>query len=350
MRNSIVEEDLKFITSTNNPWKNLEGKNILISGANGFIPSYMVETILFLNETKFKNKSKIIGLVRNKERASKRFYSYEDRDELTFLVQDVCNPIDIDMEVDFIIHAASQASPKFYNVDPVGTLCPNVIGTYQLLELARKNDTENFLFLSSSEVYGEVATDKIPTKEDDYGYLDPTDIRSCYAESKRMGENMCISWFKQYGVPTKIVRPFHTYGPSMNLDDGRVFADFVSNIVNQQNIIMKSNGESIRTFCYLADAVAGFFTVLLKGQNGESYNISNDKGEISIIRLAEQLVKLFPEYKLKVIKEKRQDPNYLESKITRNCPDISKIRSIGWEPYYSIEKGFKRTIESFLCP
>jgi UDP-glucuronate decarboxylase len=350
MRNCIIEEDLKFIINTHNPWKNLEGKNILISGANGFIPSGMVETILFLNETKFENKSTIIGLVRNEARATKRFNYYRDRDELNFLVQDICNPIDIEGEVDFIIHAASQASPKFYNIDPVGTLCPNVIGTYHLLELARKKEVEKFLFFSSGEVYGEVKADKIPTKEDDYGYLDPTDIRSCYAESKRMGENMCVSWFKQYGVPAKIVRPFHTYGPGMNLNDGRVFADFVSNIVNQQNIIMKSNGKAIRTFCYLADAITGFFTVLLKGQDGESYNVSNDNGVISIISLAEKLVKLFPEYNLKVIEEKRQDPNYLESKITKNCPDISKIRSLGWEPHYSIEKGFKRTIESFSCP
>ena len=127
-----------------------------------------------------------------------------------------------------------------------------------------------FYFLVTVKIYGEVTADKIPTKEDYYGYIDPTDIRSCYAESKRMGENMCISWHKQYEVPAKIVRPFHTYGPCMNLDDGRVFADFVSNIVNHENIIMKSNGKSIRAFCYVADPVAGFFTVLLNGQNGES--------------------------------------------------------------------------------
>lgn len=343
MLNPIVKEDLKFITSSDNPWNNLEGKTILISGANGFLPSFMVKTILYLNENLFENKTKIIALVRNKNKAIKRFP--QRNDDLTFHVHDICKPFKIESDVDFIVHAASQASPKYYNQDPVGTLCPNLIGTYQLLELARKNDLESFLFFSSGEVYGE--TLKFPTRENEYGYLDPTDIRSCYAESKRMGENMCVSWFKQYDVPTKIIRPFHTYGPGMSLDDGRVFADFVSNIVNHENIVMKSSGEACRAFCYLADAIAGFFTVLFKGENGESYNVGNDKGEVSIKDLAQRLVELYPEYGLKVIKKTRKDINYLESKITRNSPDISKIRSLGWEPYYSIEDGFKRTIDSF---
>ncbi len=347
MSNSIVETDLNFIVNSNNPWELLEGANILISGAGGFLPAYMVETILYLNKTKFKDKANIFALVRNKKNTLKRFSNYRDSDELNFIVQDVCKPIDITGEIHYIIHAASQASPKFYKNDPVGTLCPNIIGTYYLLEVAREKNVKSFLFFSSAEIYGKVRENEIPTKEKYFGSVDPTDVRSSYAESKRMGETMCISWFKQYGVPVKIVRPFHTYGPGMNLNDGRVFADFVSNIVKKEDIIIKSDGKATRAFCYLADAITGFFTVLLKGKNGESYNVGNDKCEVNIAELAGKLVNLFPEYKLNVIKEKRDDPDYLESKIIRNCPDISKIRSIGWKPHYSIEEGFKRTIKSF---
>lgn len=347
MSNSIIEDDLKFVINSDNPWNSLEGKNILITGANGFLPAYLIETILYLNEKKFIDKTNIFALVRNKEKALKRFHNYKNRKELKFIIQDVCNPINLVDDIHYIIHAASQASPKFYKKDPVGTLCPNVIGTYYLLEMARRKNVEGFLFFSSGEVYGEVNGNKIPTKEDFYGYVNPTDIRSSYAESKRMGENMCVSWFKQYDIPTKIVRPFHTYGPGMDLSDGRVFADFVSNIVNQENIVIKSEGKAIRAFCYLADATAGFFMVLFKGKDGEAYNIGNDKGEISIINLAEKLVNLFPQYKLKVIRKERKNSNYLESEISRNCPDISKVRSIGWEPKYSIEEGFKRTVQSF---
>jgi len=347
MRNSIVENDLDFIVNSSNGWDSLEGTNILISGASGFLPAYMVETILYLNETKFSDKATIYALVRNKEKSLNRFANYHDRDELKFIIQDVCDPVNLDEDIHYIVHAASHASPKFYKTDPVGTLCPNTIGTYYLLEIAREKKVKSFLFFSSGEVYGDVGKNNVPTKENQYGYVDPTDIRSSYAESKRMGETMCISWFKQHGVPTKIVRPFHTYGPDMNLRDGRVFADFVFNILKKENIVLKSDGKATRAFCYLADAVAGFFTVLLNGQNGESYNIGNDKCEISILELAKKLVDLFPEYKLSVIIEKRQDIDYLESKIIKSCPDISKICSIGWKPCYSIEEGFKRTIKSF---
>lgn len=206
-----------------------------------------------------------------------------------------------------------------------------------------------FLYFSSGEVYGEIGIGQIPTKENDYGYLDPTNVRSCYAEGKRMGENMCASWFHQYKIPVKIVRPFHTYGPGIDLNDGRVFADFVADIANNRNIIMKSDGKAIRSFCYIADALSGFITVLLKGKNGEAYNVGNQKEAVSIKKLAEILVNLFPEKKLKIIRIKRsQNDKYMESKISINQPDITKISQLGWQPQFSIKEGFRRTIKSFI--
>ena len=165
-------------------------------------------------------------MVRNRENFVKRFTHLLSDPNLTLLVQDVSAPIHLALPHHFIIHAASQASPKYYGVDPVGTLSANVLGTMHLLDLARHHPVISFLYFSSGEVYGETAS--VPTKESDYGYLDPTSVRSCYAESKRMGENMCVSYHKQYDVPAKIVRPFHTYGPGMKLDDGRVLRGFCS--------------------------------------------------------------------------------------------------------------------------
>jgi nucleoside-diphosphate-sugar epimerase len=348
MRNLVIEEDLKDITDAGLPWQDLEGKNVLITGANGFLPAYMVETLLYLNDRKLNKPVNVLGLVRNRAKALKRFSHYEGRKDFELLVQDAAAPVIADRKIDYIVHAASQASPKYFGTDPVGTLLPNVLGTYHLLELARKNAVEGFLFFSSGEVYGEVDERKVPTKEDDYGYLDPTNIRSCYAESKRIGETMCVSWHHQYAVPAKIVRPFHTYGPGMDLQDGRVFADFIADILHTRNIVLKSDGSAIRAFCYLSDAVTGFFTALLKGKNAEAYNVGNDKGEISILGLANLLVELFPSKKLKVIRdEKVGSDGYLKSKITRNCPDISKMRTLGWEPKYSLREGFERTVRSF---
>lgn len=343
MRNKIVEEDLvRIIEDSNLPWSELEGKTVLISGASGVLPAYMVETLLYLNEKSGGTKIKVIGLVRNRERALDRFTHYKTRDDLELLVQDVCDVVSLETKIDYIIHAASQASPKYYGKDPVGTLSPNVLGTHNLLGLARREKVRSFLFFSSGAVYGRIDPFRMPIKENSFGYVDPLDMRSCYAESKRMGETMCASWYRQYGVPAKIVRPFHTYGPGMRLDDGRVFADFVADIVHNRDIVIKSDGSASRPFCYLSDAVVGFFTVLFKGESGEAYNVGNDQAEISIQDLAKLLVALFPEKKLEVRIE-----GYQETPVNRVFPDISKIRGLGWEPVISLEQGFLRTVRSY---
>ncbi len=348
MRNRIIEEDLARITSANLPWTEFAGRTVLISGANGFLPAYIVETLLYLNEKGLFPPTDVIALVRNREKAGARFAHYRNQDALRFLVQDVCTPVDLDGPVDYVVHAASQASPKYYGVDPVGTLAANVLGTHNLLRLAKEKHSIGFLFFSSGEVYGQVDSSRIPTKEDAYGILDPTDVRSCYGESKRLGETMCVSWAHQYQVPAKMLRPFHTYGPGMKLDDGRVFADFVADIINNRDIVMKSDGTAVRAFCYLADAVAGFFTVLLKGEVGQAYNVGNDRAEVSVRDLAHILVGLFPEKRLRVIQQSEvETPGYLKSPLSRTCPDISKARRLGWEPATPVEEGFRRTIWSF---
>ena len=349
MRHPIVQEDLAFITDHPLPWERFYGKTVLITGANGFLPAYMVETLLYLNELRRGNTVKLLCLVRNKSKAQQRFADYWDRSELELIVQDVAERIIWEGAIHYIIHAASQASPKYYGVDPAGTLKANILGTYHLLELARIKNVEGILFFSSGEVYGEVSDTQFPTKEMDYGYLDPANVRSCYAEGKRVGETMCVSWNHQYEVPTKIVRPFHTYGPGMNLKDGRVFADFVSDVIHKRDIVLKSHGRAVRAFCYLADATTGFFTVLLKGENGHAYNISNDKGVTRGRELANIIASLFPEFNVNVVQQERLDTTgYIVSKISRNSPSILKASQLGWEPIFSIEAGFHRTIRSFL--
>lgn len=189
----------------------------------------------------------------------------------------------------------------------------------------------------------------MPIAEDAYGYIDPMALRSCYAEGKRAGETMCVCWFHRYSVPVKIVRPFHTYGPGMALDDGRVYADFISNILHNQNIIIKSKGTAKRTFCYLADAAIGFFTVLLKGRDGEAYNVADKNGEISVRGLARMLIKLFPEKNLAIkFNVNLKQGGYIKSRVRRAYPQTSKIQNLGWEARYSLEDGLKRTIRSFL--
>lgn len=338
---------MEMISELNLPWSNLQNKTVLISGANGFIPSYMVETLLYLNIRRGLN-CKVIGLVRNKERAIDRFNHHRGRQDLRLIVHDVSKSFTMDEKIDFIVHAASQASPKYYGLDPVGTLSANLMGTYHLLELAIKHQTENFLYFSSGEVYGELGADQTPTTETCFGYLDPTNVRSCYAESKRMAENMVVSYVHQYDLTAKIVRPFHTYGPGLRLDDGRVYADFLSNIINNKNIVVHGDGSAVRAFCYLSDATAGFFTVFLKGKSAEAYNIGNPDCSLSIIDLAKKLCEVFSDRNLKVVSQTRgSEDTYIPSNISINCPDISKVKKLGWCPKIDIPRGFKRTLESY---
>ena len=349
MIHTIVLEDLEFVLSHDVDWERLAGKTVLVTGANGFLPAYMVETILRINEKSLAEKTRVLALVRNASRAEKRFSMYQGRKDFALVIQDVCEELRIDEPIDFIIHGASQASPKYFGSDPIGTLSANVLGTHNTLVLAERNKIESFLFFSSGEVCGKLRPDQMPMSEDIYGPLDPTDIRVCYAESKRMGELMCSSWRHQRGIPTKVVRPFHTYGPGMLLDDGRVFADFVSCILQSRDLVMHSEGTHTRAFCYLADATAAYFKVLLDGDPGMAYNVGNDAAEISIRDLAEMLVKIFPEKGLKVVCRPESKPSgYLRHDQPRNCPDLTRIRSLGWAPSTSLEAGFRRTVASYL--
>ena len=343
--NSIVSSDLEFITNKDLPWESFNNKTVLISGAAGFLPSYMVDVLLYLNKTK-KYNIRIIGLVRSINRASKRFFYAKNDQALVLIKQDVCDRINIDEKIDFIIHAASNATPKVFQDDPVGTILPNVVGTKNLLELGRENNIEGFLFFSTSGVYGFANDSDYPIKEDCFGSLNSMSLSSCYLESKRMGEDLCVAWQEQYGTPIKVVRPAITYGPGLDLTKGRSFEDFILSIVQCRDIELYSDGSAVRNFCYIADAIYGFFVVMLKGENGNAYNVATDH-EISIKELAEYLVeKAFPDRGLKVVMKNDHSKNFMRVNFSRTTVDINKVKSLGWDLSFPIKEGFRRTVKS----
>ncbi len=347
MLTNVVEEDIEHIASFDVPWEKLEGKSILVSGAAGSIPAYMIKTVMYLNETVFKTPAQIYALVRNREKAEATFKSHKGQKTLEIIEQDVCDFTSFDKKLDVIIHAASPTSPRMFYSEPAKTMMPNVIGTKNLLELAVKNKVESFLFFSTCLVYGDNSAGKV--KEDIVGHLNHLEPGNSYAISKQMGEAMCIAWNVQHGVPAKIIRPFNTYGPGMNLNDGRVYTDFVADVVNNKNIIMKSAGQGIRSFCYLVDSTVGFFLVLLKGASGEAYNIGNSDCATSVVSLAETLTELFPEKKIKVIQknDKELQEKFSASKIDVRTADTSKLEALGWNPTVTLKEGFFRTILSY---
>jgi UDP-glucuronate decarboxylase len=332
-------EDYEQILSAPLDWQQFAGKRILVTGANGFLPAYMIETLLSLNEKVLSSPVKVVALVRDEERGLKRFFAYKGRSDLEIMERDICLRLQADpwllQPFDYVIHAAAQASPIFYKTDPAGTIMPNVIGTFHLLNRVRdfSPDCKGFLFFSSGEA-------AMP--------IDPLDPRSCYGESKRMGETMCVAWANQFRVPAKIARITHTYGPGMKLDDGRVFADFTRDILNGGPIVLHSDGLAKRCFCYLADATVAFFTVLLKGEVAQAYNVANPDAEVSIKELAERLARLF---NLKIEQSERivasTSKVYMPSNDQGTAPSIDKIAALGWKPTTGIEEGFERTVKSY---
>lgn len=348
VNNAIVAEDVDAILSAPLPWARLAGRTVLVTGAAGFLATYLVETLLAIGDRLAVNATNVVALVRNRDKAAIRFRRHAGQSNFRVIVQDVCDPLPADLHADVVLHAASQASPKYYGSDPVGTLRANTIGTDQLLRLAVRRQSERFFFVSSSEVYGNVPPDRNPIAESECGSVNPVAVRSCYAEGKRSGETLCATYGHQFGVPAVIVRPFHTYGPGLASGDGRVFADFVADIVAGRDIVMTSDGAARRAFCYVTDAVVGFFTVLFEGQPGDAYNVGNDEAEISVRALAETLVGLFPEKRLKaVFQTKTPQPGYIASAVARNCPDTGKLRGLGWRPKTGIAEGFRRTVQSY---
>lgn len=342
--NKNIISDLHYITNQNLDWEQFKNKTILISGASGFLATWIVDTLFYLNNIKEYN-IKVIAVIRNLDNAEIKF-SDKYYNGLTIIHRDVCDTFKISNPIDYIIHSAGNATPKVFKEDPVGTIIPNTIGTKNLLDLAKEKNAE-FIYFSTSGVYGYKDYFDYPLSEHDFGKLDCTDLSSCYLESKRAGENLCIAYKHQYNVNIKIVRPCIIYGYGIGLEDGRSFADFINNIVNNQDIILYSNGTAQRSFCYISDFIVGLFTVILKGKNGEAYNIASEK-EISIKELAELLVnEIVPEKNLKVVIKSSKNKNYLRSEFSRTQMNIDKLKSLGWKLNFDLKQGFSRTINSY---
>lgn len=337
--NPIIEKDVEAILNNEIDFKKLENSTVLITGASGMIGSYLLYTLVALNDLQSYN-IKIIALVRNKNKIPNYL---KNRADIIVLEQDVCERIVYNEKIDYIIHAASPASPKIMKEKPVDTIMANTIGTFNTLKLAKKNNVKAYLYISSREVYGEPYDWQEKFDEETYGFVDPLLPRSSYSEGKKAAETMCISFKEQYGVNVKIARPAHTYGPGMSIYDGRVQADFLKNVVNGENIVMKSTGEALRTYTYISDVIAGMFYVLLNSDD-VAYNMADENAKITIKGLAELLVNLYPERKLKV-EMKIDNDNKGCAPFKLGIINSDKLRKIGWEPKISLEEGFRRTVE-----
>ncbi|GFI44010.1 dTDP-glucose 4,6-dehydratase [Lachnospiraceae bacterium] len=347
--NRIVQEDMRCLAKREEiPVELLKGKRILITGANGMLATYLIYFFMFLNEEKSYG-IEVYALTRNKEKAEARFSSFIGKDCFSLIFQDVCDSIALpESSVDYIIHAAGNASPRYILEDPVGIIKANTIGTINILEFAKKQESVKVAYLSTREIYGKMAEEVEIIGENQYGVMDPTELRSCYPESKRIAETILESYRHQYGIDYVTLRIAHSYGPGMIINnDGRVMADFISDIVQKRDIVLKSTGDAIRAFCYITDAIAGVLIALLKGESGRAYNLANENEPRPIREAAELLTELFPERGCKV---RYQIPEVMSegySKMGRVKLDVQELNKLGWDCRVNLQTGLRNTVLSF---
>ncbi len=344
MDHRVIAADVEAILAYPLAWYHFAGRQVLLTGVTGMIGGYLLETFAALRASRDHAPARIYALARDRQKLDARHGHLFGRDDIVFLAQDVADPIANIAKLDYIVHAASPASPKHYLADPVGTIRANVAGTERLLELARSRGAR-LLYLSSGTVYGNAGADEGPIAEDRFGPYDPLDARAGYTESKRLAETLCASYARQHGVETVIARLSHTYGPGADLADGRVFSDFIADALAGRPITLLGNGSDSRPFLYLADAIQALLLLLLEGRPGQAYNVGAER-ETSVQELAEIIARLAggPAYPVA-----RQSASPVVPAAPRKAGhfNIDKLKALGWRPSTAPEVGFRRMLDYY---
>ena len=308
-------------------------KQILVTGATGLIGGCLVDVLMHSDSS-----CQVFAMGRNEARAQKRFANYWKTDRFHFICGDVTMPLSCNETFDYIIHAASNASPNFFKEKPVEVIKSNIMGVEQLMLYGLSHNMKRMLYVSSGEVYGE-GNGRAFT-ETDSGYVNCATPRACYPSSKRAAETLCVAYAAEYGADVVIARPCHTYGPYFTESDNRVYAQFVRNLLDGKDIVMKSRGEQYRSWLYVVDAAFALLTILLKGTKGEAYNVADEQSDITIRALAELLASA---ENRKVILD-IDEVNGNTTPITRATFSTEKLAQLGWQPQTTIAEGLTHTL------
>jgi len=340
--NAIINEDIEKIVQKDLPWKDFTNKTFLITGANGYLATYMVYTLLKLNDM-FQLGLRVIALCRNEKKAAGKFDEFQNRNDLEIVIQDVAEDINDRYRADYIIHAASPANAYAYEVDPYGVFSANVLGYHNLLSKYKTWGVEKVLAFSSYVVYG----DNIPVEgalESYRGTFDFTDVRHIYALSKQMCEMMSKVYVEKMKADISIVRPAIIYGPGMGYSQKKHITDFIKNYLFDDSIELKSTGEVVRSFLYIKDAVSAFFMVLLLDEKNDIYNVCSEKSVCSVRELAEIFTTFDKDICLSYNIAAKDSDAYLRPLIKSGILSNQKLRELGWEEETSLRDGLFRTI------
>jgi UDP-glucuronate decarboxylase len=340
----VEQRDIDIILNNPIDWEQFRGKTVLITGATGRLGMYLVEAINKA-DIDWNLNITILALARNEKKLAEVFGASLQLPNIHPLVQDIEEPIRWDGDVHYIFHTAGLASPRDFTRWPVNTLWGHVQGTRNVLELAREKKSEKVLYVSTVEIYGEWTKEE-GIREEDMSPIYCDHARACYPEAKRLCETMLASYEAQYQVPYMGVRLCHTFGPGISLEDGRAFSEFICNVIEGKDIILQSEGNAVRTYTYVADAIGAMLLAFTKGKD-HYYNIANLENLISIRELAELIAGLDVKGKVKVqyAEQNGQKLNYLPFKL--GIMNVDRITELGWRPQVGLRDAFRYTLESF---
>lgn len=342
--NEMYMEDIRYAAGISLPWEKLEGKSIMVSGATGLVGSFLMDVLMYRN-MKFHMDCTVYALGRNEERAKERFAYCADEETFRFIPYDINLPLvrDDPEQVDYILHMASNTHPVAYSTDPIGTITTNIIGTRNMLEFAAEHGAERCVFTSSNEIYGENRGDVEKFDEAYCGYIDCNTMRAGYPESKRCGEALCQAYIKQKGMDIVIPRLTRSYGPTLLKTDTKALSQFIGKGVAGEDIVLKSAGTQYYSYLYVLDTVTGLLTVLLKGENGQAYNIADDASDIMLKDLAAIIAGYVGKKVVFEIPDEVESAGY--SKATKARLESAKLAALGWKARYDIKAGIERTID-----
>ena len=351
LESSLYNKDIARLFAEGLNLERLRDKTILVVGATGLIGGCIID-VLMQNPRRCYH---VVAAGRNRERAKHKFAAYWETEGFAFAEIDVTLPMRDNLlgeafgnayeqlqHPDYIIDAASNASPNFFRQKPVEVMKANINGVSNLLEYGLDYGMKRMVYISSGEIYGEGDGSEFTEKSS--GYVDCASVRACYPSSKRAAETLCMSYGEEYGADVVIARLSHTYGPGFTESDNRVYAQFIRNVLNGEDIVLKSKGEAYRSWLYVVDAAHAILRLLLDGEKGNAYNVAHSESNISIRQLAELIARKAHRKVVFDIPDDALQGN--TTPITKATFNTDKLKALGWKPLFGVEEGFDHTIKA----
>lgn len=342
LENEVYRKELAKINSAKNDWDKIDHHSFLIIGATGMIGSYMVDVLMTRNEQSQANIH-IYAMGRSLERLKKRFSMYLASDFFHIVEGDVIQPIRLTDKIDYVFHGASNTHPRAYSTDPIGTIMTNLMGTQQVLEFAVRNDVNRVAFLSTVEIYGENRGDVEKFTEDYSGYIDCNTLRAGYPEGKRASESLCQAYIAKHNLDIVIPRICRTFGPTMLLNDSKASSQFILNAVNEEDIVLKSEGNQYFSYAYVGDVVYALLYLLATAENGEAYNIAVSKFDLHLKELAQGLAALNQKQVIFDLPDEEERKGF--STASQALLASEKIEKLGWQSLFELEEALRNTVE-----